>query len=410
LGQAKRSQDLAGKARVEEVWAWIDALPAPLGPEEVPVTEAAGRILAEDVRAPFDLPPFDRAAVDGIAVRADETVGAGAYNPLHFRLSPAGANLPPGGAVRVNAGDPLPPGADAVVPVDRIGSDDGGACTVIESVVGGNDVERAASNGARGDLLMEAGRHLMSADAGLLSCAGIACIAAVRRPHVRCVLAAGVVDTGAALPSGLVYDANGPLLGALIARDGGLATGLCRVGRDRAGLRDAIDSEGADIVLVAGGTGFGANDHAAAALADAGELAIHGVALRPGDTAGIGRTAGGVTVVLLPGAPAACLWAYEFVAGRAVRRLGGRNRALPFARTEMTAVRKIVSEIGMTEVCPVRRVDEGGAEPVASFAEAGLKAVTEADGFVLVPEGSEGYQKGAAVTVYLYDERTRAQS
>jgi molybdopterin molybdotransferase len=117
-----------------------------------------------------------------------------------------------------------------------------------------------------------------------------------------------------------------------------------------------------------------------------------------------------VPVFLLAGAPVACLWAYEFFAGRALRRLGGRSPAFPFPSRRMTATRKIVSEIGMTEVVPVRCTNEDGVEPMASFATAGLRAVTETDGFVVVPEGSEGYQKGSILTVYLYDGQVRAQS
>jgi molybdopterin molybdotransferase len=410
LDRTRPSQGRAGS--VEEAWAWIDALAAPLGPEQVPVAEAAGRILAEEVRAAFDLPPFDRAAVDGLAVRADETVGAGAYNPLPFRLAPAaGGELPAGAAVRLDAGEPLPRGADAVVPLDRVGAHDGAVCEVIEAVVAGNEVERAGAHGARGDVAVGGtGRRLGPGDIGVLASAGLVGVAVAGRPRVRCLVMEGAVDAGVPLPAGAVYDADGPMLGALIARDGGVAVARARVARDRAALCDALGGVVADMVLVVGGTGRGSNDHAAAALAEAGELAIHGVALRPGETAGLGRTAAGVPVVLLPGAPAACLWAYEMLAGRAIRRLGGHDPALPFARVEMTAARKIVSELGMTEVCAVRCVGGGGAEPLAPFAEAGLKAVTEGDGFVLVPEGSEGYQKGAAVTVYLYDERGRAQS
>jgi len=101
------------------------------------------------------------------------------------------------------------------------------------------------------------------------------------------------------------------------------------------------------------------------------------------------------------GAPAACLWAYELLAGRAIRRLGGRDPALPFRSREMRTRRKIVSRIGMTEICPVRVRDVGGVEPIAPFAEAGLVSAAHADGFVIIPEGSEGLPEGSAVTVHL---------
>src|ERR1700736_4366724 len=119
-------------------------------------------------------------------------------------------------------------------------------------------------------------------------------------------------------------------------------------------LSGALVEAGVDIVLVIGGTGPGSDDHSAAALAGAGELAIHGVTLRPGETTGLGRTGSGVPVVLLPGAPAACLWSYELFAGRAILRLGGRDPELPYRSRDMITARKIVSATGMTEICPVR--------------------------------------------------------
>ena len=196
------------------------------------------------------------------------------------------------------------------------------------------------------------------------------------------------------------------MLAALIERDGGTVVDRRRIERDRAALRDAVRAPGADIILVAGGTGPGAGDEAAAALAEAGELVIRGVALRPGETAGAGRVSG-VPVFLLPGTPAACLWAYELLAGPAVRCLAGRSAELPFAAREMLLSRKIVSEIGMTDVCPVRCTKDGEVEPLAPFAEAGLVAAAQGDGFVIVPEASEGYRQGAPVTVHLYPGRSQ---
>jgi molybdopterin molybdotransferase len=157
------------------------------------------------------------------------------------------------------------------------------------------------------------------------------------------------------------------------------------------------------MILLIGGTGRGIDDHSAAALAEAGELAIHGIVLRPGETTGLGRTFGGVPVVLLPGAPVACLWSYELFAGRAIRRLGGRGPELPYRSREMITARKIVSPIGMTEICPVRCGAGDSVEPVPSFAETGLMAAVGADGFVIVPEGIEGHPQGGRVTVYLYE-------
>ena len=383
LSAANRLQTSANRVRVEDALAWIDAQVASLRTENILVAEAAGRILAENVAAAMDLPPFDRVAADGFALRADETIGASTYNPLSFRLEPAAADLPIGGTIRVKAGDALPRGADAVVRVGHVALDAEGTVAIIEPAAVGNDVERGGSHVAYGGTLVVAGRRLGPGDIGVLASAGFARVSTIRRPRVLCLLAgSGVIEAGRPLSPRAVYDANSPMLRALIERDGGVLIEQRCVERDRMAIAEALRTPGADIILVVGGTGSGPDDHAAAALADAGELAIHGVALRPAETAGIGRIASGAPVVLLPGAPAACLWAYEFFAGRLIRCAGGRRPELPFPSRKMTTARKIVSEIGMMEVCPVRCLSEGTAEPIASFDEAGLTSMARGGGWV----------------------------
>lgn len=403
----------SGRIRLDDAVAWIDALPAPVRSEDVALAAAAGCVLAGDATAGLDLPPFDRTAADGFALRADETVGAGAYSPLPFRVVPASAGVRAGEAAAVECGDRLPAGADAVVRLEHATLDAPGAVAIIAPVAAGNEVERAGGHAVSGSRLVAAGRELGPGDVGLLASAGVERVSVVGRPRVCCLLAADRVSEpgqgprrgpGQGLGPGTVHDANGPMLAALVERDGGAIVEQRRVERNRAALRDALGPAGADVVVVAGGTGPGAGDAAAAALAEAGELAFHGVALRPGETAGAGR-ASGVPVFLLPGMPAACLWAYELLAGRAVRRMAGRDPELPLATREMRLARKIVSEIGMTEVCPVRCTQDGEAEPLGSFAEAGLVAAAQGDGFVIVPEASEGYPQGAPVAVHLYSGR-----
>jgi molybdopterin molybdotransferase len=400
-----RLHDPSERARLADVFAWIDGWAAPLGAVDIALAAAAGRVLARDVEAPLDLPPFHRAAADGFALRADETVGASAYNPLPFRLVSASAGVASGGAVVVASGDPLPGGADAVVRLEHATPEPTGAVAVIGPVFAGSAVEGRGSHAARGDVLLASGRGLDPAAIGTLAAAGVERVAVVSQPRVCCLQLAGrAVDAGRALAAGEIYDADGPLLAALVERDGGLPAGRRQVSRSKdalkQALRHALESSGAHIVLVAGGTGVGADDHAAAALAEVGTLAVHGVAARPGETTGAGRLAG-VPVFLLPGSPADCLWAYELLAGRAIRQLAGRGPELPYAVETLRVARKIVSEVGTVEVCPVRRTAGGEVEPMPSFTEAGLPTAAHANGFVLVPEACEGYPQGAAVTVYV---------
>jgi molybdopterin molybdotransferase len=388
--------DLSEPASVEQATAWIDGHTAPLEAEEVDLAEAAGRVLAQDAVAAADLPPFDRASVDGLAVRADDTAGASVYNPLGFRLAATGCDaLSPYTGVLLRLGDPLPADADAVVPLAHIEVGSGGSCELIEASAPRSGVERKADQFARGATLLEAGRRLLPYDIALLAAAGVLRPRVIRSPKVRCFLTR---------PDGPLHDADGPLLRALIGRDGGTVAELRQINRDQATVRGALRAAAADAVIVVGGTGLGPDDASAAALAEAGTLAIRGVTLRPGETASLGRTEAGLPVFLLPGTPMACLWAYEFFAGRAIRHLAGRDPALPFRRREMRTLRKIASTIGMTEVCPVRCSSPDEVEPIASFAEAGLGSAVRADGFVIISAGSEGVPEGTMVKVNLNEE------
>jgi molybdopterin molybdotransferase len=364
-----------GPVSVEAALAWIDGTTRCLETDDVPLSQAFGRVLAKDIHAAAPIPPVDCAAIDGFAVRATESIGAGAYNPLAVP------------SVQVEAGAALPAGTDAVVALDHVESMNRGDVVLVEPLAPGANVDRQGAVAATGGLLAAAGTRLMPRHVGLLATAGFAHLPLIRRPRVR---VAGAVRSGAAA------DGDSPMLHAAIERDGGVIL--------ESPLAEAFSATGTDIVVAAGGTGFGREDRSAAALAARGALDIYGVTLVSGETTGFGRTAAGVSVVLLPGAPAACLLNYELFAGRAIRRLGGRDPELPFHSCIVTTARKIVSSIGATEICPVRLRCDGRIEPIVSFAEIGLMAAVQADGFIIIPEASEGYPSGASVTAYLYDE------
>ena len=403
---------------VADATAWIDrTLPGPLPAEAVPLGEACGRVLAREVRAGTPAPPFDRATADGYALRAEATLGASLYNPLALATGAQATGMSVR-AIRVASGSPLPEGTDAVVPLDLVAEDPAGAGpALIEPVVAGTHVERAADGFGRGALLRSQGHPLAAADLGLLAEAGLAEIEVVRRPHVRLVVTGrNLAPPGQALPAGAVYDADMPMLRALVARDGGIAE-VAAVDRSSApAVAAAVAAPLADLVLVVGGSGLGPDDMPvraalggpAAAGGDGDGLGIHGIAMRPGSSIGMGRV-GGVPVFLLPGLPVSCFWAYEFFAGRAVRRLAGRAAGLPYARRDFLTTRKIVSAIGYTEIWPMRRIPgTGGVEPSAAAAPDGtgglFAALAEADGFVVVPEESEGVPADTGVAVYLYDD------
>jgi molybdopterin molybdotransferase len=380
--------DLATLARAQE---WVDRQARPLAVEEVALDGCPGRVLAAPLAAPADHPPAARAGLDGHAVRSTDVDGASAYDPVALRLQDPTQPLGAAAAALVPAGATLPPGADAVLGFD-VAQPTGGTVDVIAAVAPGAGVDRAGQQLRAGAPIAAAGRVLSPRDAALLATLGLARVGVVARPRVH-VLVAGPKEAGAA-------DAHGPMLRALVARDGGDLDRLSLGDVTGAALALVARAPAPDLVLVTGRTGTGPDDVAAPALAEVGELALHGLALRPGGSAALGR-AGTVPVVLLPGDPLACLVAYELLAGRLVRRLAGRGEGLPHPTRELEVRRKIVSAVGYVEVCQVRLVD-GQVEPLGVADFGGLAAAAKADGFVIVPAPLEGYAPGTRVTVHLY--------
>jgi molybdopterin molybdotransferase len=398
----------ARRSTVEQAWRWLDAQPAPLASEDVPLDQLAGRVLARQVTSSIHVPPFDRAMMDGFALRGAETQGACAYNVLELPI--VGSSLPgrpfqgelgPGQAVRIMTGAPLPRGGDAVLPAEAAEfSQD--RLRVLGEVPPGKHVGPRGEDIVAGAVVLEAGRQLRPQDVGVLASIGCTTAACTRRPVVKIVVTGEeLVPPGAPLGTAQVYDANGPMLRALVARDGGIPLAVPLVPDDPDALLAALRDPPADVVLVSGGSSVGEEDHAPQLLARHGELAIHGVAMRPSSPTGMGKLDGRL-VFLLPGNPVSCLCAYDFFAGRAIRALGGRGTEWPYPRARLPLARKLSSPIGRVDYARVV-VESGLAVPLSVGGASVLTTTTRADGFVMVPGDSEGYPAGAEVDVFIYD-------
>lgn len=403
-----RMRGFTQRAEVPAALAWIDAH-APLLPgESVAVDEATGRVLLQEVIAPIAVPEFDRAAMDGYALRGGETTGAGEYNPLEFPIAghawpgrPFEGEVPASAAIRIMTGAPVPRGLDAVVPAEYASEQDG-RLAITRAVAPGQHVGHVGEDIARGSTALATGRRLRPQDAGLAASLGLAQLQVVRRPRVR-LLVTGNEVRAPGTPKGPseIYDANSVTLRGLVARDGGLLESHQRLGDDPQIIAQALAAPGADVVLISGGSSVGAEDHAPRLLAELGELAIHGIAMRPSSPAGMGRI-GDTLVFLLPGNPVSCLCAYDFFAGRAIRLLGGRPADWPYPRTRATVARKIVSQVGRVDYVRVK-LGADGVEPLALSGASVLSSTTRADGFVIAPAESEGFGPGTDVTVHLYE-------
>jgi molybdopterin molybdotransferase len=404
-----RMRGFAHRDTVEAALAWLDAQLLPPLAEILPLSVAAGRLLAAPVVSTVDVPGFDRATMDGYAVVGHTTDGASAYTPLPLRIvgdafpgQPFSGTMRPGEAVRIMTGAPMPSGADAVLPAEWVeATGDPSVISASASVSPAKNVGTTGEDIVAGTTLLHPGRVLRPQDLGVISSIGVARVAVVRRPTVRLVITGNELLPAGTTPSGVrIADANGPMLVALARRDGATVVFPGLVADDREAILEALQSD-ADVIIVSGGSSVGVEDLAPTLVQSLGELPVHGIAMRPSSPTGLGRI-GTRLVCLLPGNPVSTLCAYDFFAGRAIRALGGRAKGWPYRQTRGTLVRKISSPIGRLDYARVR-VQGTEVEPLAVAGASLLSSTTRADGFVIVGDDSEGFPAGADVDVWLYD-------
>jgi molybdopterin molybdotransferase len=406
-----RMRGFAHRHTVEAALAWLDAQLRPPRAETVPLTAAAGRVLAAALVSEVDVPGFDRATMDGFAVVAQSTEGAASYVPVPLIV--VGDSLPgrsydgtvlPGQAVRIMTGAPLPAGCDAVLPAEwadgEVGQPGPGRINALAAVSPGKHVGRRGEDIVRGSSLFRSGRVLLPQDLGVLSSVGAGQIPVFARPRVRLVITGNeLLPAGSHPHDWQIADANGPMLAALVARDGGMVDFPGLVPDDPDAITDALRAA-ADVIIVSGGSSVGIEDLAPALVAKHGCLAVHGIAMRPSSPTGLGLIEDRL-VFLLPGNPVSCLCAYDFFAGRAIRALGGRSKTWPYRSILGTLARKISSPIGRLDYARVQIV-ERRVEPLAVSGASVLSSTTRGDGFVIVPADSEGFAPGSEVEVWLY--------
>jgi molybdopterin molybdotransferase len=404
-----RMRGFRDRSEVEDVLGILQARTARLEGENVTPGAAAGRVLAEPVMSMVDVPGFARAAMDGFAVRAEDTFGADAYNPLPLTLigealpaRPFASEVGPGQAVRVMTGAPMPVGADAVLMAEVAQVESADRVLAREAVSPGRHVGRVGEDVAKGREVLPSDRRLRPQDLGLLASIGAGTVNVVRRPRVAILVTGDELLPPGSIPEGYrIVDSNSPMIEALVARDGGTALSVQYLPDRYEAVREAIHDARADIVLISGGSSVGKEDHAPRAVAELGELAVHGVALRPASPTGVGFIPPR-TVFLLPGNPVSCLCAYDLFAGRVVRKLGGQQWDLPYRRTQLPLASKIVSAVGRVDYV---RVGVAGdlVQPIAVSGASILSTTVKADGFVLVDRDREGFAPGESVDVWLYD-------
>lgn len=374
VAELQQGQRISRLTPLADALAAIDALVRPVEPREVDIGAALGRTLATDAAPAEARPAVALALRDGWAVRSEDTMDAGSYAPAVLSAMP----------LRVESGEPLPPGADAVTPLDAVACD-GKRAEALAVIAPGYGVLPAGADAAAGKALRHAGQRLRSIDVAVLLAVGVSRVT-IREPRIRLVRARAA--------GGAVIDACYALIAQFIEADGALA--ILDEDTEQAAnhLEAALHHEGSDAVIVLGGTGNGSTDASVSTLAKVGRIEFHGVGLIPGDTTAFGF-AGARPVLLLPGRIDAALAVWLVIGRRWLGRLAARSEEETPAMAELS--RKIASAVGMAEVILVRRRDDA-VEPLAS-GYLSFSALERADGWILVPATSEGYPAGARVAV-----------
>jgi len=396
---------------------------APLSAEAVSLADARTRVLAHDVVAAFDAPPFDRANVDGFALRAADTVGASDGNPKIFTLNSeviACGHAPmltvgPGTCTTIATGGVIPRGADAVVMIEQT--------ELIESIPSRIELRRAAAPGqlisyagsdiARGETLLRRGAPIGSREIGMLAASGLARIEVVRRPKVA-VLSTGdeLVEPGNPLKPAAVYDSNSATIAAAVSEAGGEPITFGVLPDDAAILEKTVREALAvsDMVVLSGGTSKGAGDLSHRVVSRLGKpgILVHGVALKPGKPLCL-AVVGDKPVVVLPGFPTSAIFTFHAFVAPVIRARAG----LPPEATQTVSARvpvRVASELGRKEFVLVSLV-KGDQGMIAFPTGKGSGAVTsfsQADGFLEIDALASSLDAGSDVQVTLIDNTIRA--
>jgi len=391
--------------------------PKPVGVERVPLSEAPGRTLAEDIVATMDVPPFNRSTVDGYAVKASDTFGAEEDQPITLRLCGQvvvgeypRVIVEGGTAAEIFTGAPLPGGADAVVMIEHTNRRDD-TIFVHRPVSRGENVMKAGSDIPKGQTVLHAGQRLSPKHIGVLAALGLTEVKVYGQPRVA-VVSTGeeIVELGTPLPPGRIYDINAPTLSAAVLECSGKPINLGIVPDEKDQLKSALGRalNMADMVLTSGGVSVGPRDLLPLVLNELGEpgVLLSGVAIRPGKPLTF-AVVNGKPVFSLPGHPASSLLTFHLFVRPILYRMAGKGEPVTPTLRAITVSKLFPARGRRTFVMVNLTRDESGgllASPVPLGLSGAITTLTKADGFIQIPENQQFIDEGSEVTVHLFEE------
>lgn len=412
-----KQEDLSVREALSLILGTIDILPS----EELDLLDGLGRVLAQSVIARDSLPPFANSSMDGYAVRAEDVGGAREDRPIRLKVIgdiAAGAGILPeviaGTAARIMTGAPLPPGADAVVPVEDTDEPWRGKerplpeFVAIHRAVGSGDFTRHPGEDIRvGDIVLEKGCVLRPQEIGILAALGVGRINVIRRPRVG-ILATGdeLVDVASPLTPGKIRNSNGYAQAAQVAALGGVPVMLGVAGDTEAAVRERLDAgvaAGVDLLISSAGVSVGAYDVVKAVLDEVGDVAFWRVRMRPGKPLAFGSYRG-IPFLGVPGNPVSAMVSFEMFGRPAILKMAGHDK-LERPRVEVTILEDIDSDGRESYIRAVVTRDERGylARTTGGQGSHMMTSLVKANALLVVPEGVKAIQAGTKLKALMID-------
>ncbi|HPA15514.1 MAG TPA: molybdopterin molybdotransferase MoeA [Desulfobacterales bacterium] len=394
---------------IDEVLEIIENRIKPLDIEKISFEQALQRVAAENIIAEENVPSFNRAAMDGYAVRAEDTFGASFSNPLNFELIgelTAGRQpvkpISKQKAIRIMTGAELPVGADAVVMVEDA-EESVNEVKIFNAVTPGKNVSRIGEDIKIGDIVIQKGTVLRPQHIGVLASLQVSRIKVYKQPRIAVIVTGEeIISPGEKKAKGQIIDSNSYILTNMIKEHHAIAVVKGHVPDDKGKITKLVKSCTEDIIILTGGTSVGKKDLVPIIISELGEVVVHGIAMRPASPTGFGFVQSR-PVFFLVGNPAGAMIAFDSFVVPTIKKMMGLSQTLlgHYRKQKFILSRKVASQIGRTDFVRVKKTEKG-VLPIRVSGANILTSMTRADGILIVPKNKEGFNANEWVEVNLF--------